>query len=310
MKVCPLCLSDKQKVKESIQTAELMRLYKSRRNIDVSKYFDGHQSIDTMECQKCNLIYYSPSILGAGDFYDELQKDINYYITDKEEYSIAATHIKKNDRVLEIGGGIGSFTKYLTTKNYVGLEFSEKAIQKAKNEGINMINETLEEHSNNHELEYDVVCYFQVLEHISEPHEFISLSLKTLKKGGKLIFAVPSEDSYVGSVVNDYLNAPPHHATRWTDNTVNQISSIFGLKKIAVIHDTINRVHQPFYYRTIIYNWLRKILGAKKSKFDTSLFSNLLYAVAYVVSPICRIFLKKNSNKIMGHSVVGIFEKL
>lgn len=306
--ICPLCLNNKINNIEAIKSKNLMALYRSRKKIDVKKYFFGTDTIDLLECVNCNLLYYSPVELGDGGFYDQLQKSKDYYIEDKEEYRIASSFISSQDKVLEIGGGVGNLTKYLKTENYTGLEFSQDAIACANKKGINMIGQSLESHSESNQEIYDIVCYFQVLEHISNPHEFINQSLKCLKKGGKLIFAVPSEDSYCGTVVNDYLNAPPHHATRWKDTTIESLAKIFDIKKIDIIHDQIHGVHESFYYRTLLFNKMRALLNKGHKKYDLTTLSFFLYGTSYVLSPLYKYFSKKEQN-IMGHSVIGVFEK-
>ena len=50
-----------------------------------------------------------------------------YYMDEKDEYDYAKNFIKESDLVLEIGCGKGAFAQKISTKKYVGLEFSRKA---------------------------------------------------------------------------------------------------------------------------------------------------------------------------------------
>jgi 2-polyprenyl-3-methyl-5-hydroxy-6-metoxy-1,4-benzoquinol methylase len=78
----------------------------------------------------------------------------------------------------------------------VGLEFSRKAKEIAFSNGIIIENESIQSHSVAHPAKYDVVCAFQVLEHVSEIRSFIESSIKALKPGGLLIYSIPSADSF------------------------------------------------------------------------------------------------------------------
>lgn len=46
------------------------------------------------------------------------------------------------------------------------------------------------------ESQFDVVTFFQVLEHIADVHSFLTSALLTLKTGGKVILAVPNNEPY------------------------------------------------------------------------------------------------------------------
>src|SRR5690606_18745913 len=147
-------------------------------------------------CPQCDLRFFLPAVAGNADFYRQLQRIPWYYVEEKQEYEIAARYIEATDAILEVGAGRGVFSRRIRCSSYRGLETSPDAIAAAKQEGVELLQEDLETHGAQRHGQYDVVCAFQVLEHVPSPREFLQSARSCLREGGKLIIAVPSEDSF------------------------------------------------------------------------------------------------------------------
>lgn len=65
------------------------------------------------------------------------------------------------------------------------------------------------------------------------------------------MIAVPSEDSFIQDCVNGILNMPPHHISRFSDNTLHNIADIFNLKLINLHHENVQNEHIEFYKSTM-----------------------------------------------------------
>jgi 2-polyprenyl-3-methyl-5-hydroxy-6-metoxy-1,4-benzoquinol methylase len=79
-----------------------------------------------------------------------------------------------------------------------------------------MSNLLIQDFCKTHKNEFDVVCFFQVLEHIKDVDSFMRSSITILKNKGKILIAVPNNDAFV--MKYDYLRGvgnvpppPPHH---------------------------------------------------------------------------------------------------
>src|SRR5699024_2161916 len=144
------------------------------------------------------------------------------------------------DDGLEIGSGTGNFTDFIKCRTFTGLEYSEKSIKISRDRALNVINESLESHVLSNNNKYAVVCYCKVLEHVSDPNRFIKDSIDCLKPGGKLIIAVPSDDSFINEAVNAYLNMPPHHSSRWPDQTIKNIAPLFNISFLELHHEPLH----------------------------------------------------------------------
>jgi SAM-dependent methyltransferase len=301
---CILCESSNTYKADEIDTQQLSVLYKKRAGTDVSRFFT-EPFIYLYTCNDCGLKFYWPQAIGDGKFYDELQRYSGYYLEEKAEFKEAAKFIGPNDRVLEIGCGEGLFTNFIQPASYTGLEFSEDAIRKGRERGITIINESIEQHAAHHAEAYDAVCYFQVLEHVQHLGRFIRDSLRCLRPGGKLLVAVPSEDSFIKNVVNFYLNMPPHHASRWTDHSLQQVAAMYNLDVLQLFHEPLHGVHKRFYVKTAVYN---KIMGKKRKPVDNSATATAAYAFAALLSYAAPVLLPAKEH-ITGQSVLVVYKK-
>ena len=234
---CPLCRGLNVKPIQKIIIKELNSLYYKEYKEDFA-YLFKEEEIGYYSCENCGLKFFNPSVTGDEHFYNILQGTDSYYLEEKEEYDIASKYINSEDDVLEIGCGKGAFSKKINYKTYTGLDLSINAKNIASQENILVINQTIHDHSISNIGKYDIVCLFQVLEHIdcNELYDFIKSTVICLKKGGYLIISVPSEDSFVSKIINCVLNFPPHHQTRWPDKTLKEIAKIFSLNIIGLKH--------------------------------------------------------------------------
>lgn len=298
---CLLCNENNVTVLEKIDKQKLLKLYKKMTGIDFEYLIK--EDIYFYECKNCKLRFYKPTITGDEKFYNALQKFEWYYLNEKEEYFYARKFISSSDKVLEVGSGKGAFAKHIPTKNYVGLDFSKNAKEIAAKNGVIIENETIQDYAIKHKEEFDVVLSFQVLEHVSDPKGFIESKLNALKQGGKLIIAVPSEDSFLRYAINSILNMPPHHVTRWRDITFEYIANKYNLKILEIYHEKVQQIHYLWYLQTLIINsiYANKLL-------DDSFLGKIVIKFANVLS---RILVKGLKQEMLpnGHTVIVVYQK-
>ncbi|MFK7946485.1 MAG: class I SAM-dependent methyltransferase [Saprospiraceae bacterium] len=229
--------------------------------LDTSKYFDSTDYLSLYRCDDTGYEFYHPfEIAGDENFYDFFQEKYDwYYQKDKWEYEQALKIVNfKGAKVLEIGCGNGYFLKKALNKSAKiaeGLEFNSHAVRYCQSEGLNVSNKNLSEMPKGNF--YDIICSFQVLEHIAEVNTFFKKTSSILKKNGKLIIAVPNNASVLFRNQNDLnfinqlhtenclLNMPPHHLGRWHYQVFKNIEVFFSLKLINVAYEPIwnDRLH-------------------------------------------------------------------
>ena len=269
--ICPLDAESNPEFVTSVKIKDLVSLYNRRAGLDIRPIFNELSELGFYHCPSCDLRFFYPLISGPAFFYEELQKKQWYFEKEREEFFWAKNWINNSSSVLEIGAGEGNFARMISTSQYHGLEFTRKAIELANKSGTEIFDQSIENHSiQNHE-KYDVVCAFQVLEHISSVHSFINSGLKCLKPGGYLLLSVPSADSFLPSCVNLYENMPPHHVTWWSDRSLISIGRVFGLIVEDIYHEDLASYHRRWYLSTAIAASLRGGDEILKPRIDLSL---------------------------------------
>lgn len=309
----PLSGTDNVELIERIPTKLIIDLYDSKFNINVTRFFNKLEYIDIYKCLDTGYKFYYPLyIFGDDIFYEELQNSTsskvtgdNYYPQWKWEYQIAYELISKNESVLDIGCGAGFFISKIKDRgsNVLGLEFNQKAIKSCLDKNIPVINTSIQEYAKSNSEQFDVITFFQVLEHIDNPMSFIEAALKVVKKGGKLIIGVPNNaPNYMYFNVFETLNLPPHHAGLWSE------SAFIGLTKLLPIRiEKMLKSPPPSFFHYQFYcakSWLYKLAGIYKIKWWNF---PLIIILAFLSIPYI-IWLWLNKKQI-GHTLLVVFEK-
>jgi 2-polyprenyl-3-methyl-5-hydroxy-6-metoxy-1,4-benzoquinol methylase len=308
---CPLSSSTNLNLIEEVATKDLNKKYQKMLGSDISSEFDQTEKIGFYHCLDSDLRFFYPTITASESFYEKLQKFDWYYLDEKEEYKYASQYIKSSHSVLEIGSGKGAFAQKIASQNYIGLEFSQTAMKLAKQNKITIINQSIQQHSVDFPETYDVVCAFQVLEHIGDPAFFIEASLKSLKSGGLLIYSVPSADSFISLAKNNILNMPPHHVTWWSDKCLEYVSQKYNLKIIEIYHERLSDIHKRWYVSTLVCMSLYELLNISKGNLliEKRLIHQILSKLAGLIGRILVLGLKDERVLPRGHSVTVIYQK-
>jgi SAM-dependent methyltransferase len=281
---------------EIFNTLKICEAYKVM-GIDVARFFTGIEEVELFECYNTGYRFYYPfSIIGDAEFYKDLSLNHkNYYSTRWEHLKILPT-LNVNEKVLEIGSGFGDFLKLLKAKGFKaeGIELNPEAITVCEKEGLKIHSVLIDEFAKQYTSKFDVVCYFQVLEHITNVHDFLKDSLMTLKPGGKLIVGVPNNNPYL--FVNDKyhtLNLPPHHAGLWNKKSLTALERIFHIKVESLSYEPLEKTYSQF-LKTYIQN--SKPIYAKLLKVVHVFLPSLLKKV------LCKC--------IDGRNILVVFRKL
>jgi 2-polyprenyl-3-methyl-5-hydroxy-6-metoxy-1,4-benzoquinol methylase len=305
--VCPLCRGDQHLIHERISAKELCELYEQQLGLDVKALFSGVDSLTFMECGACGLGHYNPPLTGDAQFYDRIQNESWYYLRAKYEYEFVSSLITSAESVLDVGSGEGAFARHLPyVTAYTGLDMSPEAIRKAQGNGIRVVNESVEKHAESCAGRYDTVVSFQSLEHVSDPHSFITAAAQCVAPNGKLVVAVPSEDSFLHFASNSPLNMPPHHVTRWSDRALHGVARVTGMRLSLLHHEPLQDIHRDWAMTVLA----RTMFGFGKKQIEgRGKFSGRVRArLASMIARLLKSHLPRELQP-TGHTVIAIYSR-
>lgn len=221
-----------------------------RRSFDfIQDYKSEDDKFSLYECPECEIQFWIPFKNPGADFY---QKSDLYYdglrILSEQSFMWNHEQFFKNPphknpdgkKLLDVGCGDGLFLSRAQKLGYevCGFDFNPEQIKYAKryykleNIFVGTLDTFLKSHSN---ILFDVISFFEVIEHLDNPKEFIIKALSILRPGGFLIISIPNRHRYW---MNYYekTDLPPHHLTRWSSRSLSNFLEKFNLK--IVNHST------------------------------------------------------------------------
>ncbi len=289
-------------LEKEISVEEIVKSYNKYYNIDVRNYFSDYQKIAIYKCVDTGYRFYYPfTISGDSNFYIHFQQFDWYYMPWKWEHQICSTFIKQEHDILEVGCGEGAFLKTINKEkgtNCVGLELNESCVLDLPN--LKIENVLIEDFSKNNTEKFDLVCTFQVLEHIAMVNNFLKAQINCLKKGGLLVICVPNNDSYIIKSEEGALNLPPHHMGLWNEHSLRSLERYFDIKLKSIHFEPLQKYHFDWY----IGVRLKKYFG----NFGKNKIAHLLTILG--IKKMIYKYLEKNAHKIIGHSIMTVYEKV
>lgn len=249
--VSPLIRNGKVRLVDSFNSNVIVNSYLNENNIDVRRFFENLDQIQLYECIKTGYRFYHPkSIIGDALFYKELATKRKNYYSRRWEHVEALNFIETKDRVLEIGSGFGSFLSLLKEngiKDISGLELSSLAVKKCQDLKLDVQSKLIEDL--NKAETYDVICSFQVLEHVYDVKSFIEASIQHLNIGGKLVIGVPNNNPYL-FISDKYhtLNLPPHHAGLWSRRALKNLCKHYPIHLVDCSFEPLSKSYSYFLY--------------------------------------------------------------
>lgn len=298
----PLDPDSTVKLVREIDTKLIVEGYMRNYGIDVSFYFKDIQHLAVYSCSTTGFRFYHPfGLSGDGDFYRKLQGGKDYYIPWKWEHEIALGYLKQSHKnILEVGSGGNGFLMRMKSmgRTASGLELNQDSIKRGRAHGLNVLPVTVEDHATHHEECYDVVCSFQVLEHVSDPLSFLNSKVKCLRKGGMLIVSVPNNESdFLKYNCGAVINMPPHHLGLWDEKSLLSLGRLLPLQLISTHFEPLQEYHVEGYTGV----WLQRKVGNRYIRFILNRCGGRGMLIRW---------FSRQRMAIRGHSVLAVFKKL
>lgn len=303
--ICPICRGKLAINSESYEINDLFAWWQRDGfpfSARVRSQYPQTGTTDLLTCVTCGFGIFYPTWVGTEDFYRELFQlgGPGYYARDTWEHREALQDLSACRNILDVGCGQGRFLERLKARGREGwgLELNPDAVRLAKNHGLLVENLPVEQFAADHQEMFDGVCLFQVLEHVSEPTEFINASLACLKTGGYLILSVPDMNGVLGKIRPLLTNVPPHHVSRWTADTL-----VFLGQQVNLALQTIK--HEP------VYDFLPRYLGEKCQIYLPQFLQTTKFwrSLLKVPGKVLRFVKPQGLASLGGHTVYAVYRK-
>ncbi|NEQ97121.1 MAG: methyltransferase domain-containing protein [Cyanothece sp. SIO2G6] len=259
---------------KTYSATRLIHDWKHGFGIDITSELQGIKDIQLFQCNQSKLCFFYPfNVFGSENLYAQLEKLDWYYMPEKWEYSVARRDIRPSSTVLEIGSGYGFFLEYCQPYGIQvkGLETNSKAVANANDRQLDVENADLIDFAKYHSKAFDIVCSFQVLEHVPNPLQFLEAAIRVLKPGGSLILGVPNANSFL-KYQYCLLDMPPHHMHQWSTQTFKYLEKLFPLKLESIKYEPLASYHISGYVQSIGHH-LEATLPFGKMAFNSRVLS-------------------------------------
>jgi 2-polyprenyl-3-methyl-5-hydroxy-6-metoxy-1,4-benzoquinol methylase len=261
---CPLCSSN---------SFSKYHLEKKFIISQLNNYFDSPCPEDIIECDysvyecnSCKFEFSNPQIEGNELFYKWITNFDKYYNKHRWEYDFLDQFIASDNyhSILDVGCGNGVFFDVISKRNNIdlfGLDLSSKSIDTCHKKGYsNTYKSTLKEFlKTNSGLKFDLITSFHVLEHISEPIEFLQNLVSLLNETGVLFISTPYSPMSFEYDWFDVLNNPPHHLGRYNLSSYKKIAEQLNLN----VSFNFPKTHNPLTAALESFTLSKKMLFPK-----------------------------------------------
>jgi 2-polyprenyl-3-methyl-5-hydroxy-6-metoxy-1,4-benzoquinol methylase len=201
----------------------------------------------------------------------------------KKKESWLREFAKKDDEVLDVGAGTGSFVKFLRSKGWAasGMEPNSKARGLAEAKNVDLY-ATLDEISDK---QYGILTLWHVLEHFQELDKGIEKLLESVREDGTIFIAVPNFKSHDAEYYREFWAGydVPRHLWHFSRKAVEKIF----LEKGWTVIGTKPMIFDSFYiallseqYRKGRFKWASAFWRGLRSNihgWKTGEYSSLVY---------------------------------
>jgi SAM-dependent methyltransferase len=261
--VCPVCSQ------KSTQSG-IQQYIEPITRVDYKLYF----------CKNCEVEFWTPLIMPPPSYYEK-QCGADYKSRHEEgNLRLQPWHkvfIKNYDKldlkgkILDVGCADGGFLRRMKDLGWdvYGIEMDTLSSSNAKiNCKTDYIFPSFEALLGRIEPNsFDIITFFEVLEHQADPKDFIASVKKLIKKNGRIAGSVPNRDRYI--VAKRFSpDIPPHHFTLWNHGILNRFVKSQGFDNFRFFYAR----YEPHLINQLVSNMVYHWLSRQKLKLGMQSF--------------------------------------
>ena len=203
-----------------------------------------HQS-SLFACERCDLQFWYPVSMPDAAWYERAYQgrdQTDMPLEPGHRYFLSDPKAPRNGRLLDLGCGVGNFLAAARDAGFdvTGVEFNASAVRFAQRHyGLhNVFAMRSEDFQAAHPQErFDVVTFFEVLEHQADPQRFLEIAKDCLVAGGFLALSVPNRERWQKGV--ETLDYPPNHLTRWSRAALRSLLERNGFEILSMRREVL-----------------------------------------------------------------------
>jgi 2-polyprenyl-3-methyl-5-hydroxy-6-metoxy-1,4-benzoquinol methylase len=191
-------------------------------------------------CSGCDLHFWHPVSMPDADWHERAYQGRDQTAMPLEpghRFFLSDPKAPKRGRLLDLGCGVGNFLAAARDSGFdaTGIEMNRNAVRFAQEHyGLRSVSamrpqQFRAEHANE---KFDVVTFFEVLEHQEDPQGFLNIAKDCLAEDGYLALSVPNRNRWQkGTETLDY---PPNHLTRWSPRALERFLTRNGFEILTM----------------------------------------------------------------------------
>jgi SAM-dependent methyltransferase len=226
------------------------------------------------ECGGCELQFWEPRRMPDGPWYEQVYAGRDAAVMPLEpghRYFLSDARAPGRGRLLDIGCGTGNFLAAAQRGGYevTGIELDANAARMAREHfGLQRVFalEPGEFARRYPEERFDVVTFFEVLEHQADPLAFLEAAKACLRPRGCVALSVPNRERWQRGT--DALDYPPNHFLRWNAGSLARFFEANGFEMLTMREEPLGVRRAAQMVNTALRTGLtRPLAGAEEASF-------------------------------------------
>ena len=197
----------------------------------------------------CGLHFWNPREMPDARWYERVYggRDVKLLpLEPGHKYFLSDPAAPRGGKLLDVGCGTGNFLAAARKAGYDvrGTELDRDAARFAKDQvGLPhifplAISEFVQQHPDK---TFDVVTFFEVLEHQAAPAAFLQAIRRCVRSRGYIALSVPNRERWL--TAPDVLDYPPNHFLRWNVKALKSFLSAHGFEIVSVREQPASLTH-------------------------------------------------------------------